>query len=79
VEPLATWYTIWRFSELQDKIADKKPFEFTSRNTIGSYGLFTISLLLVEQTKKFSYYSLYKQGNGFRPNSILKAKIILPI
>jgi Fe(3+) dicitrate transport protein len=34
-------YTIWRFSELQDKIADQKTFEFTSRNTIGSYGLFT--------------------------------------
>jgi Fe(3+) dicitrate transport protein len=38
-----------RFSEL--KIDPKKTFEFTSRNTIGSYGLFTNFTLLVEQTK----------------------------
>jgi Fe(3+) dicitrate transport protein len=51
-----------------------KTFEFTSRNTIGSYGLFTITSVS-GTNKKFSYYSFYyKQGNGFRPNSDFESK-----
>jgi Fe(3+) dicitrate transport protein len=57
-----------------NKIADKKPFEFTSRNTIGSYGLFT-NFTSVSGTNKNSVTSLhYKQGNGFRPNSDFESK-----
>jgi Fe(3+) dicitrate transport protein len=72
-------YTIWRFSELQDKIADKKPFEFTSRNTIGSYGLFT-NFTVSGTNKKFSYYRQFTNKEMvLDPTPILKAKIILPI
>jgi len=54
----------------------KKPFEFTSRNTVGSYGLFTNFTSVSGTNKKFSYYSFYnhKQGNGFRPNSEFESK-----
>lgn len=48
-----------------------KPFELITRNTLGSYGLFT-NFTSVSGTKgKWSYYSYfnYKQGDGFRPNS----------
>ena len=58
------------------KSPTKKPFEFTSRNTIGSYGLFTNFTSVSGTNKKFSYYSFYnyKQGNGFRPNSDFESK-----
>ncbi|WP_140487176.1 TonB-dependent receptor domain-containing protein [Flavobacterium sp. GSA192] len=53
------------------KTPSKKPFEFTARNTIGSYGLFTNFTSLSGTKGKFSYYTFYnyKQGDGFRPNS----------
>jgi hypothetical protein len=81
VEPPLLQYTIWRFSELQDKIADQKPFEFTSRNTIGSYGLFTNFTSVSGTNKKFSYYSftITNKEMVLDPTPILKAKIILPI
>ncbi|AHM60994.1 tonb-dependent receptor [Flammeovirgaceae bacterium 311] len=48
-----------------------KPFEFTSRQTLGSFGLFN-SFNSVGGTKgKINYYGFYqyKHGDGWRPNS----------
>ncbi len=58
------------------KIPSKKQIELTTRNTIGSYGLFTNFTSLSGTTDKFSYYTFYnyKQGNGFRPNSDFESK-----
>jgi hypothetical protein len=63
-----------------NKITDKKPFEFTSRNT-GSYGLFTNFTSVSGTNKKFSYYSftITNKEMVLDPTPILKAKIILPI
>ncbi|WP_066219376.1 TonB-dependent receptor domain-containing protein [Formosa haliotis] len=48
-----------------------KPIELITRNTVGSYGLFTNFTSLSGTNGKFSYYTFfnYKQGDGFRPNS----------
>ncbi len=50
----------------------EKPFEFVSRNTAGSFGLFN-SFNSIGGTikKRFNYYSFYqyKIGNGWRDNS----------
>jgi Fe(3+) dicitrate transport protein len=53
-----------------------KPFEIVTRNTIGSYGLFTNFTSLSGTNGKFSYYTFYnyKQGDGFRPNSKFESK-----
>lgn len=58
------------------KTPSKKPIELTTRNTIGSYGLFTNFTSLSGTKDKFSYYTFfnYKQGNGFRPNSEFESK-----
>lgn len=58
------------------KTPSKKPFEFTTRNTIGSYDLFTNFTSLSGTKDKFSYYTFYnyKQGNGFRSNSEFESK-----
>ena len=58
------------------KSPSKKPIELTTRNTIGSYGLFTNFTSLSGTKDKFSYYTFYnyKQGNGFRPNSDFESK-----
>ncbi len=58
------------------KTPSKKAFEFATRNTIGSYGLFTNFTSLSGSKNKFSYYTFYnhKQGNGFRPNSEFDSK-----
>jgi Fe(3+) dicitrate transport protein len=58
------------------KTPSKKPFEFLTRNTIGSYGLFTNFTSLSGTTGKFSYYTFfnYKKGNSFRPNSEFESK-----
>lgn len=53
-----------------------KPIEVITRNTAGSFSLFT-NFTSVSGTKgKFSYYSYfnYKKGNGFRPNSSFESK-----
>lgn len=54
----------------------KKPMEITTRNTIGSFDLFTNFTSLSGTVGKFSYYTFYnyKQGKGFRPNSEFDSK-----
>ena len=53
-----------------------KSFELETRNTLGSYQLFTNFTSVSGTNKKFSYYSFYnyKQGDGFRPNSQFESK-----
>ena len=53
-----------------------KPFEFITRNTIGSNNLYTNFTSVSGTTGKFSYYSFfnYKKGDGFRPNSGFESK-----
>ncbi|MGY5851332.1 TonB-dependent receptor domain-containing protein [Salegentibacter sp. F14] len=48
-----------------------KKFELISRQSLGSYGLFTSFNSASGTLGKFSYYTYYnyKSGNGFRPNS----------
>ncbi|MCB4808112.1 TonB-dependent receptor [Tamlana sp. 62-3] len=48
-----------------------KPFEFITRNTLGSFGLFTNFTSVSGTSDKLSYYAYanYKKGDGFRPNS----------
>jgi Fe(3+) dicitrate transport protein len=58
------------------KTPSKKPIELVTRNTLGSYGLFTNYTSLSGTNDKFSYYTSYnyKQGNGFRANSDFDSK-----
>lgn len=53
-----------------------KNFEIVTRNTVGSYNLFTNFTSVSGTKNKFSYYSFYnyKQGDGFRPNSDFESK-----
>ena len=53
------------------KKPSKKPFEFITRNTLGSYNLFTTFNSVSGTIKDFEYYSYinYKKGDDFRPNS----------
>lgn len=53
-----------------------KPFEFVTRNTIGSFNLYTNFTSISGTNGKFSYYTFfnYKQGDGFRPNSKFDSK-----
>lgn len=53
-----------------------KPIELITRNTVGSYNLFTNFTSLSGTNGKFSHYSFYnyKQGDGFRPNSKFDSK-----
>ena len=58
------------------KTPTTKPFELITRNTLGSYGLYTNFTSLSGTNGKFSYYTFfnYKKGNGFRPNSDFESK-----
>ena len=58
------------------KSPSSKPFEILTRNTVGSYNLFTNFTSVSGINKKFSYYSFYnfKKGDGFRPNSKFESK-----
>ena len=58
------------------KTPTTKPFELVTRNTIGSYGLFTNFTSLSGTNGKFNYYTFfnYKKGNGYRPNSDFESK-----
>ncbi|WP_194767957.1 TonB-dependent receptor domain-containing protein [Tamlana sp. I1] len=53
-----------------------KPIELITRNTLGSYGLFTNFTSLSGTKDKWSYYTYfnYKKGDGFRPNSEFESK-----
>lgn len=53
-----------------------KVLDITTRNTLGSYGLFTNFTSLSGTKNKLSYYSYinYKRGEGFRPNSEFDSK-----
>ncbi|MDN3665399.1 TonB-dependent receptor domain-containing protein [Algibacter miyuki] len=55
-----------------------KPFEIITRNTLGSYGLYTNFTSVSGTKNKWSYYSYfnYKKGDGFRPNSEFESKNI---
>ncbi len=54
----------------------KKKIALTSRQTLGSYNLFTSFNSLSGTVGKFSYYTYfnYKEGNGFRPNSTYNSR-----
>ncbi|WP_418263145.1 TonB-dependent receptor domain-containing protein [Flavobacterium faecale] len=58
------------------KTPTQKPFELITRNTVGSFGLFTNFTSVSGTNDKFSYYSFfnYKKGDGFRPNSDFESK-----
>lgn len=47
-----------------------KPFEFTSRQTLGSFGFFNSFNSIGGQVKKLNYYAFYqyKKGDSWRPN-----------
>ncbi|WP_136480634.1 TonB-dependent receptor domain-containing protein [Cognatitamlana onchidii] len=53
-----------------------KPIELISRNTLGSFGLYTNFTSLSGTKDKFSYYTFFnsKKGDGFRPNSEFESK-----
>ncbi|MBA6154309.1 TonB-dependent receptor [Gelidibacter maritimus] len=53
-----------------------KPFELITRNTLGSYGLYTNFTSISGTKNKWSYYTFfnYKKGNGFRENSEFESK-----
>ena len=52
-----------------------KAVELITRNTFGSFGLYTNFTSLSGTKDKFSYYTYFnhKQGDGFRPNSQFKS------
>ena len=52
----------------------EKPLEILTRNSIGSFNLFTNFTSLSGTNKKLSYYTFFnfKEGKGFRPNSNFK-------
>jgi Fe(3+) dicitrate transport protein len=53
-----------------------KPIELITRNTLGSFGLYTNFTSLSGTKNKWSYYTYfnYKTGDGFRPNSGFESK-----
>jgi len=53
-----------------------KPLEIITRNTAGSFGLYTNFTSLSGTKNKWSYYTYfnYKTGDGFRPNSQFESK-----
>ncbi|GAA3621984.1 TonB-dependent receptor domain-containing protein [Flavivirga jejuensis] len=53
-----------------------KPLEIITRNTLGSFGLYTNFTSLSGTKNKWSYYTYfnYKRGDGFRPNSEFESK-----
>nr|WP_321223360.1 TonB-dependent receptor [uncultured Psychroserpens sp.] len=55
-----------------------KPIELITRNTVGSFGLYTNFTSLSGTKGKLSYYTYfnYKKGDGFRPNSQFESKNI---
>lgn len=60
--------------KLKDGPTDK-PFEFTSRESTGSWGFFNTTNSVGGTVDKVQYYAFFqhKQGDGWRPNSNFKA------
>lgn len=58
------------------KSPSKKAIAIQTRNTIGSFGLYTNFTSLSGTKNKFSYYTFFnfKKGDGFRPNSQFESK-----
>lgn len=58
------------------KAPTTKPFELVTRNTVGSYGLYTNFTSLSGTNGKLSYYSFFnfKEGHSNRPNSHFNSK-----
>jgi len=58
------------------KPTKEKPLEILTRNSIGSFNLFTNFTSLSGTNKKLSYYTFFnfKEGKGFRPNSNFNSK-----
>lgn len=58
------------------KPTPNKEFEILTRNTLGSFGLYTNFTSISGTKNKFSYYGYfnYKKGDGFRPNSNFDSK-----
>jgi len=56
--------------KLKEGVADK-PFEFTSRETAGSWGFLNTTNSISGTSGKWQYYTFFqhKQGDGWRPNS----------
>lgn len=61
---------------IMKKPKTNKEFEFLTRNTLGSNGLFTNFTSINGTKNKFSYFGYYnyKKGDGFRPNSEFNSK-----
>ena len=53
-----------------------KPLAIITRNTLGSFGLYTNFTSVSGTKNKFSYYTYfnYKKGDGFRPNSAFESQ-----
>ncbi|MBK6265887.1 TonB-dependent receptor [Marivirga sp. S37H4] len=60
------------------KAPEGDPFQFHTRNTVGSYGLFSSYNSLAGNTEKMDYFVYYqrKQGNGFRENESFEANTL---
>ena len=63
---------------IMNKPNPNKPLELITRNTLGSFGLYTNFTSLSGTKDKWSYYTFfnYKKGDGFRPNSEFESKNI---
>ena len=61
--------------KMKEPVKDKA-LEVITRNTLGSFGLYTNFTSLGGTSNKWSYYSFfnYKKGDGFRPNSQFESK-----
>lgn len=61
--------------KMKEPVTDKK-VSVTSRQTVGSFGLFTSFNSLSGTIGKFSYYTYFnfKRGDGYRPNSAFDSK-----
>lgn len=61
---------------IQKKPNPVKQLEWTSRQSLGSFGLLTSFNSLSGTVGKFSYYTYfnYKQGDGFRPNAAFDSR-----
>ncbi|WP_224489539.1 TonB-dependent receptor domain-containing protein [Robertkochia flava] len=61
--------------KMKEPVKDRS-LELITRNTLGSFGLYTNFTSLSGTSNQWSYYSFfnYKKGDGFRPNSQFESK-----